>query len=77
MFTFPISRKFSSNFNLNRSFALRQMQISIELIYPFSIMHSLVYGLQMYVLPFFYNSVYNGSLEMDMFLFEMLNLVSF
>jgi hypothetical protein len=38
-----------TNFSLAQSFILRQMQISIWIIFPFSCVHSIIYFTQMYL----------------------------
>lgn len=63
-------------FNLSQSFKLRELRISIQVIYPFSLVHSLTYGLQI-----FFNAYYvslNGqlSVEMDNLMSEGTNFVS-
>jgi hypothetical protein len=49
IFHFSFRLRQRSTFNLERTFMLRQMELSINVIYPFALVNSLTFGLQMMV----------------------------
>ncbi|KAI6180349.1 hypothetical protein M3Y98_00710500 [Aphelenchoides besseyi] len=70
-----IARKITNTYTLARSFSLHGAQISIRLIYPFSIIHSLSFCTSFLFYIFYLLKVPNLSIEMEQFLRECVNLV--
>jgi hypothetical protein len=62
-----------SNFELNKSFALRQMRISIQLIFPSSLVHSIMYVFQFGSYIIYANNFDNFSVEGAMLTSELVN----
>ncbi|KAI6231119.1 hypothetical protein M3Y95_00347600 [Aphelenchoides besseyi] len=70
-----IARKINNTYTLARSFSLHGAQISIRLIYPFSIAHSLSFCTSFLFYILYLLQVPNLSIEMEQFSRECVNLV--
>lgn len=64
-------------FDLNESFSLRELNISISWLYPFSLCHSATFGIQIFASYKYYTTMGVLSIEWTMFRSELINLVSF
>ncbi|KAI6185879.1 hypothetical protein M3Y98_00072200 [Aphelenchoides besseyi] len=68
-------QRISDNYTLNRSFSLKEAQLSIRLIFPFSLIQSVLFAET--TLCYFYYLLYGltSNVEMDQFWRECINLV--
>lgn len=67
----------SSRFSLAQSFALREMQLSISFIFPYSLMHSLLFCIQMFGYIVYTREATSVDVYTGVFLYECVNLVRF